>query len=135
MGALRQFYTQISRPRVLVTGALIALMIAFAVVSMAAASTTASPPTVHNVSRGSEGVIAGNQPAIVATPTEVAAEVKAQADAMQEVLINIYQRADPAVVNIEVSVDKSDDIDFTRSGFVVDTDGHIVTNNHMIDNG
>jgi S1-C subfamily serine protease len=79
--------------------------------------------------------VSGNAPAFSATATLIAPEVFAQADAAQQVLINIYQRVEPAVVNIEVNVDRSDDIDALGSGFVIDLDGHIVTNNHVVDHG
>ena len=72
-------------------------------------------------------------PALAPTPTLVAADVIVQANAMEQVMINLYQRVDPSVVNIEVNIDSSDDIDATGSGFVYDTDGHIITNGHVIE--
>lgn len=57
-----------------------------------------------------------------------------QARAVEEVLINIYARVNPSVVNIEVVDERSvsDVIDSSGSGFVFDTDGHIVTNAHVV---
>lgn len=66
------------------------------------------------------------------TPTAVSPTLVAQADAAQAVLINVYQRVDPSVVNIEVSTDNTEILDTSGSGFVIDLDGHIVTNSHVI---
>jgi 2-alkenal reductase len=45
---------------------------------------------------------------------------------------DLYQRVTPSVVNITVAT--RDGSAGTGSGFVIDTDGHIVTNNHVIEN-
>jgi len=69
-------------------------------------------------------------------PTPLPEEVLAEADAEEQLLINLYQRVSPAVVNIDVSVDHADQglVDFgSGSGFIYDTEGHIVTNNHVIE--
>jgi S1-C subfamily serine protease len=55
------------------------------------------------------------------------------ADEVDALLANIYERANPAVVNIDVA-GGSDLTEFgSGSGFVIDTDGHIVTNNHVVE--
>ena len=55
------------------------------------------------------------------------------ADEVDQLLANIYERANPAVVNIDVA-GGTDLTEFgSGSGFVIDQDGHIVTNNHVID--
>lgn len=53
---------------------------------------------------------------------------------LQSSLINLYARANPAVVHIFVF---DDDNSFVGSGtgFVIDSDGHIVTNNHVVEGG
>jgi 2-alkenal reductase len=61
--------------------------------------------------------------------------VLASFGAQEQVLIDLYRRVSPAVVNITVSAkDKSGEmVDYaTGSGFVIDAEGHIVTNNHVV---
>jgi 2-alkenal reductase len=55
--------------------------------------------------------------------------VEVAAKNVESALINIYQRANPAVVFILVPPVGS------GSGFVIDEDGYIVTNNHVVENG
>ena len=51
-------------------------------------------------------------------------------EAEEQLLVNLYERVSPSVVNIAVSTGFGGG---TGSGFVLDTDGHIVTNNHVIE--
>jgi len=73
-------------------------------------------------------------PVVIATPTPIPPGVIAELDAEDALLINLYQRANPAVVYIEVLVEQEGTFMplGSGSGFVVDTEGHIVTNNHVI---
>jgi 2-alkenal reductase len=69
------------------------------------------------------------------TPTPVAPEIVLAADAENLMLMNIYERVNPSVVNIEVVSgvhSESDIIDGSGSGFVFDLNGHIVTNSHVV---
>ncbi len=88
----------------------------------------------------------GNPPTTAPTPTgipvtRVQAEAQTQtvsisADAEEELLISLYKRANPAVVNIDVAANLFGDElnDFgSGSGFVIDRQGHIVTNNHVVE--
>jgi 2-alkenal reductase len=72
----------------------------------------------------------------VITPTSLPPELLAQLETEDQVLINLYQRVSPGVVNIEVSSRTSfaDGSSSSGSGFVFDTDGHIVTNAHVVAN-
>lgn len=60
----------------------------------------------------------------VATPTAMPPQSDG-GDAEEQLLENIYARANPGVVNIQTELGSG-------SGFVWDTDGHIVTNNHVV---
>ncbi|MFQ6014077.1 MAG: S1C family serine protease [Anaerolineae bacterium] len=67
------------------------------------------------------------------TPTPLPPSVISAADAEEQLLINLYKRVSPAVVNISVE----DELQLfptegTASGFVIDKEGHIVTNNHVV---
>jgi S1-C subfamily serine protease len=75
---------------------------------------------------------------IVATPTPLPPEVLQAADAEEQIVINVYERVSPSVVHI---TSRTQVFDFFRgpvpregtgSGFVLDTQGRIVTNYHVI---
>jgi 2-alkenal reductase len=65
-------------------------------------------------------------------------EVLAEATAEELVLISLYERVSPAVVNIEVLNAAPAALggelypEGEGSGFVIDEEGHIVTNNHVV---
>jgi 2-alkenal reductase len=63
-------------------------------------------------------------------PSPVAAELLAVAAAEEQVLIRLYERVSASVVNIAVVTRRGAG---TGSGFVLDTEGHILTNNHVIE--
>ena len=74
-------------------------------------------------------------------PTALPPEAIAEADAEELLLINLYERVNPAVVNIVITVTDEDNEPGPQqlfpaqgqgSGFVYDTEGHIVTNNHVV---
>jgi len=75
---------------------------------------------------------------IVAAPTPLPPEVLQAADAEEQIVINVYERVSPSVVHI---TSRTQVFDFFRgpvpregtgSGFVLDTQGRIVTNYHVI---
>lgn len=75
---------------------------------------------------------------IVATPTSLPPEMFQAADVEEQIVINVYERVSPSVVHI---TSRTQVFDFFRgpvpregtgSGFVLDTQGRIVTNYHVI---
>ncbi len=75
-------------------------------------------------------------------PTPVPDSLIAEADAEELLLINMYERVNPSVVNIVVTVENEEisgnfqglfPTQGQGSGFIVDKEGHIVTNNHVIE--
>lgn len=72
---------------------------------------------------------------LVVTPTPLPEGSSAEVDAEDALLVNLYQRANPAVVYIEVMAQEGGVLAplGSGSGFVIDTEGHIVTNNHVVE--
>ena len=76
-------------------------------------------------------------PTVAATPTAIPAAERAQFDSEEAVLVNLYERVNPAVVSIAIEEQvKTQQGNVERqagagSGFVIDTEGYIVTNNHV----
>lgn len=70
----------------------------------------------------------------IATPTLVPVDVIDQLSAEDQVLINLYQRVNPSVVNIEVTqrLTSFSGVDASGSGFVYDMNGNIITNAHVV---
>ncbi|MBZ0307968.1 MAG: trypsin-like peptidase domain-containing protein [Anaerolineae bacterium] len=69
-----------------------------------------------------------------ATPTLVPVSMVEDIVTGDESRINIYQRVNPAVVNIEITQRTTfyDGVDASGSGFVYDMQGHIITNAHVV---
>jgi len=65
-------------------------------------------------------------------PTPLPGEPLAAAYAEEQLLIELYERVSPSVVHIAVMTDGPGE-GGTGSGFVLDTEGHIVTNNHVVE--
>ncbi len=67
-------------------------------------------------------------------PTPLSDADLAAVDALDALLINLYERVNPAVVYIEVLGDYRDSLERLGggSGFLIDNGGHIVTNDHVI---
>jgi len=65
------------------------------------------------------------------TPTPLSNDPLAAAYAEEQLLIELYERVSPSVVHIAVTTGRVGG-DGTGSGFVWDAKGHIVTNNHVV---
>jgi S1-C subfamily serine protease len=74
-------------------------------------------------------------PVVIATATPLMDEDIAEVEAIDALLVNLYQRTNLAVVYVEVSADMglTSEPFGSGSGFVIDRDGHIVTNNHVVE--
>jgi 2-alkenal reductase len=73
------------------------------------------------------------QPTAMAQLVSTPDKLTILADEIDQLLANIYERSNPAVVNIDVA-GGSDLTEFgSGSGFVIDQEGHIVTNNHVVE--
>jgi S1-C subfamily serine protease len=74
-------------------------------------------------------------PAIVATPTPLPEALIEEIAEDELLLINLYARANPGVVNIEVAAGMGEEESpfGSGSGFLIDDEGHIVTNNHVVE--
>jgi S1-C subfamily serine protease len=81
-----------------------------------------------------------------ATPTRLPANIIAQAEAIEKVIIDVSARVSPSVVNVRViqelpasipgATPDPDQLPFSTSegsGFVYDSRGYIITNQHVID--
>ena len=71
----------------------------------------------------------------VPTVPPLSEEDRAELDAQDALLISLYQRVNPAVVYVEVLVQHGGGLQQmgSGSGFVIDRDGHVVTNNHVVE--
>jgi len=72
---------------------------------------------------------------VVATPTPLPESLVAEATAKQQLLINLYDRVNLGVVNIDVVAGTGEEASpfGSGSGFLIDAEGHIVTNNHVVE--
>lgn len=72
---------------------------------------------------------------VITTPTALPESVIAEATAEELLLINIHDRVNPGVVHIEAAERTADELVSlsTGSGFLIDDEGHIITNHHVVE--
>jgi len=96
---------------------------------------TEADPNLENIQ-----VSIDSQPTLAPPPTPLPPEAIAEADAEELLLINLYERVNPSVVNIVITVAGEEQLGTDQlfpaqgqgSGFIYDTEGHIITNNHVV---
>jgi 2-alkenal reductase len=103
---------------------------------------TSTPANVEEgVDLGKSQVALITPPTLAPEPTPLPPQAIAEADAEELLLVNLYERVNPSVVNILVTVGDETldtapaDLFPTQgqgSGFVYDPAGHVVTNNHVV---
>ncbi|MCB8944810.1 MAG: trypsin-like peptidase domain-containing protein [Ardenticatenaceae bacterium] len=77
---------------------------------------------------------------LIATPTPLGEDILEPIDVEEQLITNLYERVGPSVVHITSRVITMNFFfgptasEGTGSGFIYDTDGHIVTNNHVVEN-
>jgi 2-alkenal reductase len=110
------------------------LLVALLTGNLAATSFEASPTEAGAVAPPQLAVQAGPLPdglgADLDIPALLEEDLLALAAAEEQLLINLYARVSPSVVNIAVLTPAGGG---GGSGFVLDTDGRIVTNNHVVE--
>jgi S1-C subfamily serine protease len=108
--------------------------IVFLVIASLACSLSAAD---RNAPREESAAVAVQEvePLPTPVPTALPESVVIDVDAEDQLLINLYERANPAVVNVDVAANQLGSVsEFgSGSGFVIDKEGHIVTNNHVVE--
>jgi S1-C subfamily serine protease len=111
------------------------IAIVFLIISSLACSLSAADREASSAEPPSKAVVKESAATPLPLSTSPPEPLIIEADAEEQLLINIYERANPAVVNIDVAVNSPEgELNGlgSGSGFVIDREGHIVTNNHVV---
>ncbi len=111
------------------------IWIGLSLLALTALACTVSFPALSTPSLGNTPEQKTSPPVVIATPTPLPDSLIAEATAEDLLLMNLYARVNPGVVNIDVAagVGESASAFGSGSGFLIDTEGHIVTNNHVVE--
>ncbi len=103
----------------------LSLLVAVVVLAIAslACSLFSNPPSAPSTLPGTA--------VVVPTPVQIVVPPALNQFASQDTLVQLYEKVNPGVVSIRVL---TTDGGGQGSGFVVDTEGHIVTNLHVVEN-
>jgi S1-C subfamily serine protease len=74
--------------------------------------------------------LATSRPIVVATATALPIQDYEALETEERLLVNLFERVGPSVVNVQISTATGSG---SGSGFFYDTAGHIVTNNHVVE--
>jgi 2-alkenal reductase len=124
---------------------LIIFVISLLVVSLACQLTSVTPPELNTDAIVTEVVatVRAQQPdtdaadVMVSGSETAVTQLTASDSVLEEKFTNVYRTVNPAVVHIFVYEQFEDQV-FplgTGSGFLIDNEGHIVTNNHVVTDG
>jgi 2-alkenal reductase len=96
-----------------------------------------SSGTTGNAATATATMVDTNLPNVIVDPAQtIATQTLGVSPELETDLINLYQQTNPSVVHILVYLSLSDALPLgSGSGFVYDNLGHIVTNNHVVEDG
>ena len=116
---------------------LLVIFVVVTVILLACQAITNTPSIVISAEPPPPTLTSVTEPVIIASPviddpqTPVAEPIIIQNSELNDnLLVDIYERSNPGVVAIQVLTETGDGL---GSGFVIDKDGHIITNFHVID--
>ena len=74
--------------------------------------------------------VSTSRPVVVATATPLPSQSYQALETEEQLLVNLFERVGPSVVNIQIATATGAG---SGSGFFYDNEGHIVTNNHVVE--
>lgn len=115
---------------------LVLLLLLAAIACQTTLSQPSSEPDTDAIVRDVVATIEAGRAVEIATPDGfVSTQLPPLSRDLEISFVNVYQRANPSVVHIFVYSNQFDVPLGSGSGFVIDSDGYIVTNNHVVAEG